>query len=121
MKQERKNMIDIKTTCNEVVTKIALGLTLPVESLDWITELIITRIKPLIDTRGKEPDNNILDVEGLADYLKVNKSWVYDQVKNSAIPYVKAGKFLRFRKSAIDKWIEMQTVRPLPSYNSRNK
>ncbi len=56
----------------------------------------------------------ILDVEGLAAYLRVNPSWIYKQLSLKAIPYFKTGKYPRFRKKEIDRWIEGQTARPVP-------
>ena len=56
----------------------------------------------------------ILDVKGLAEYLHVTPPWVYKQVSLKTIPYFKTGKYPRFRKKDIDKWIESQTARPIP-------
>ena len=50
----------------------------------------------------------IFTVESLAEYLQVYKS-----VSTKSIPYIKIGKYTRFKKSVIDKWVETQTVRPV--------
>lgn len=72
-------------------------------------------LKPMlaVNFRQHEPDI-ILTPETLAEYLQVDLSWVYKQVSLKTIPYFKSGKYTRFRKAAIDKWIETQSVRPVP-------
>jgi len=75
-----------------------------------ITQDVIKALKPLLS--GKGEDDSILDVDGLAKYLKVDESWVYKQVSLKTIPYFKTGKYTRFRQAAVDKWIDSQTVRP---------
>ena len=47
--------------------------------------------------------------EELASYLKVNKQWVYQKVHSKGIPHFHVGKYPRFRKSIIDKWLENET------------
>jgi excisionase family DNA binding protein len=52
--------------------------------------------------------------QGLAEYLHVEVSWIDKQITNRAIPYFKAGKYTRFKKSHIDRWIETLKVYPIP-------
>ena len=81
-------------------------LTLPPELVDLIADKVIEKLKPLLSGNGKSEDDVIFDVEGLAQYLKVKKQWVYEKVHNSGIPYYKVGKYPRFRKSKIDEWLQ---------------
>lgn len=82
------------------------------QDVEAISQRVLELLAPIIAkaSTGKEPDT-ILDVEGLAGYLKVDPSWIYKQVQLKAIPYIKTGKYIRFRKSAIDKYLERNTVR----------
>ena len=52
----------------------------------------------------------IMDVEELAQLLKVDKSWVYKQVQFKSIPHFHAGKYPRFKRKEIDDWIYQQSV-----------
>ena len=81
------------------------------EPRQQITQDVIHALKPFLNSRGG--DDLVLDVEGLAKYLQVDESWVYKQVSLKTIPYFKTGKYTRFRKAAVDKWIDSQTVRPV--------
>ena len=89
-------------------------ITLPPELVASIAAGVAEALKPLLSARKAE-DNAILDPDQLAEYLGVAKGWIYETASQKAIPYFKCGKFLRFRKSAIDAWITAQStpaVRP---------
>jgi predicted DNA-binding transcriptional regulator AlpA len=50
----------------------------------------------------------LFDVTGLSRYLGVEISWVYEHTARGSrvdIPFVKIGRFLKFRKSSIDAWL----------------
>ena len=82
--------------------------------IELIARQLADKLKPLLCKCPKPTDETIFDVKGLAQHLKVNESWVYNQVHLKNIPYFKCGKYPRFKKSAIDKWIEQETVQPIP-------
>ncbi len=86
------------------------------EDISAIAAEVAELLKPLLKGASlfNAGDDVIFDVQGLANYLKVEPSWVYKQVSHKAIPYFKNGKYTRFKKSIIDKWIEKQTVKPIP-------
>jgi len=48
----------------------------------------------------------ILTVDELSDYLKIPKSTIYKLVRERKIPSQKIGRHWRFRKEAIDHWLE---------------
>ena len=49
---------------------------------------------------------DVLTIEELAVYLKVSKSTLYKIVRQGDIPSQKVGRHWRFRKKAIDNWLE---------------
>jgi excisionase family DNA binding protein len=51
--------------------------------------------------------NDILTVEEVARYLKMQPQTVYKWAQEGRIPGTKLGKEWRFRKSIIDEWIDM--------------
>lgn len=89
------------------------------EDIEAIADKVIEKLKPLIAGNGKDEKDIIFTPETLAKYLQVDTSWVYKQVSLKTIPYFKSGKYTRFRKSVIDKWIESQTVRPISTLRLR--
>lgn len=44
----------------------------------------------------------LLTVDEIAQYLRVKKSWVYEQVGKRSIPVKRIGKYLRFRASEVE-------------------
>jgi excisionase family DNA binding protein len=77
-----------------------------------IARKVAEMLLPLIPSA--RPDDEVFDKQGLADYLKVDISWIDRQITNRAIPFFKAGKYTRFKKSHIDRWIENRKVDPIP-------
>ena len=74
--------------------------------IDTIVEKVVERLKPLLNNSNNSKYDELMDVKGLAKYLKVKESWVYEKVHTKQIPFQKAGRFTRFRKMQIDKWLE---------------
>lgn len=70
-----------------------------------VTQAVIRAIKPLL-SKGKAEDDTIFTVKTLAEYLHVSDQWVYERVQLNEIPFSKIGKFPRFRKSKIDRWLD---------------
>jgi excisionase family DNA binding protein len=50
--------------------------------------------------------SDVLTIEELATYLKIPKSTLYKLVREGKIPSQKIGRHWRFRKGAIDHWLE---------------
>lgn len=86
---------------------------LPDEFIEKVASRVIEAIKPLLlnTLKGEDP---IFDLEGLCKYLGVGKPWVYNKVHLNEIPYFKAGQFIKFRKSQIDKWTEANARKAIP-------
>ena len=48
----------------------------------------------------------VLTIDELAEYLKISKSTLYKLAQDGRIPAQKVGKHWRFRKAAIDRWLD---------------
>ena len=53
-----------------------------------------------------ERPGDVLTIEELSAYLKIPKSTLYKLVREGKIPCQKIGRHWRFRKEAIDRWLE---------------
>ena len=51
----------------------------------------------------------LMNVEELAEYVRLNKRTIYRLLKKGNIPAVKVGHKWRFNKEAIDKWLQPET------------
>jgi excisionase family DNA binding protein len=58
----------------------------------------------------KEPADQILTVPMLAEYLLCHPSTIYRLLKNKRIPGFRVGSDWRFRRSAIDQWLNKATI-----------
>jgi len=66
---------------------------------------------PLITARSpKEQPDQILTVPMLAEYLLCHPSTIYRLLKNKRIPGFRVGSDWRFRRSAIDQWLNKATI-----------
>jgi len=68
---------------------------------------VVKVMKPLLKhtTKRTTESNELMTVEELAKYLKVKKSSIYNKVHNRAVPFLKNGILLRFRRKDIDMWL----------------
>ena len=44
------------------------------------------------------------DVGGVANFLDVPVSWIYDRSRRNAIPLIRVGKYVRFDLDEIERW-----------------
>ncbi len=80
---------------------------------DAVSQKVLERLRPLLTNKDNGKDrSNLLSIEDLAEYLGVEKDWVYSHIKE--IPHSKVGRFPRFRKAEIDKWLEGNRVPMMP-------
>jgi excisionase family DNA binding protein len=92
------------------------------KDIELIAKRVAEVLQPLLlSIRPRENEDHLFDVKGLSQYLQVNPSWIYKQVSLKAIPYFKSGKYVKFRKATIDKWIDTKTIRPIPFEKAKNK
>jgi len=85
-------------------------LELPDTLVQAIAERVAVALKPHIAARKPEPPDAIMTPEQLSKYLQVTRQWIYERVSLGEIPRTRVGKYLRFRKSAIDRWLEDQSA-----------
>ncbi|GAG37344.1 unnamed protein product [marine sediment metagenome] len=62
----------------------------------------------------------LMDIEELAAYLKLEKQTIYNWLHEKKISGIKIGHVWRFDKGAIDRWLKAQTVNATP-HNSRKR
>lgn len=54
------------------------------------------------------PDEQMMDVEDIAEYLKVSQRWVRREAPGHGMALYGVGRFLRGYKSEIDGWVKQQ-------------
>jgi excisionase family DNA binding protein len=56
----------------------------------------------------QQMEKEYLNIIEVTEYLGIKKSTLYFHVKNRTIPHYRIGRLIRFRKQAIDQWMEEQ-------------
>jgi excisionase family DNA binding protein len=59
-----------------------------------------------VPSQGPHWDLDLLTPDDVCALLKVRKSWLYDAVESGAIEAIRLGKQLRFRPSALVRYLE---------------
>jgi excisionase family DNA binding protein len=57
-----------------------------------------------------EKPGDVMNIDELAEYLKLPKSTVYKLAQGGKVPGRKAGRQWRFHKEAIDRWLSENPV-----------
>src|SRR5271165_5593254 len=54
------------------------------------------------------PDSagDLLTAEEVASLLRMTPAWVYAQTRRRRIPHLRLGRYVRYRREALDEWIE---------------
>jgi excisionase family DNA binding protein len=66
-----------------------------------------------MDTKNIDIQENLMTVDELAAFLKVPRSWLYSRSRvapDNGFPIVKVGKYLRFRKDEVLRWLSMDSA-----------
>jgi excisionase family DNA binding protein len=87
-----------------------IELEIPDALAQTIADRVVASLKPVLAGMKPGVQDAILTPNQLADYLQISKQWVYERVSLGEIPHTRVGKYLRFRKSDIDKWMGSRSV-----------
>lgn len=49
---------------------------------------------------------SVITIDELSDYLKISRSTLYKLAREGKVPCQKVGRHWRFRREAIDRWLE---------------
>jgi len=60
-----------------------------------------------------EGKHKLLNVQEAADYLGLKVSTLYEWVSEKRIPYIKAGRLVKFDLADLDSFIEKSKVKPV--------
>ena len=78
--------------------------TLEKEDLTAIAKEVSKLLAPKFKESEKSSvKNTFFDIDELVEYLRLPKTWIYRQTSDGTIPFYRIGRYLRFKKSEIDK------------------
>ncbi len=89
-----------------------MKMELDADDVRKIAEAVAQTLAPfLAQTQARSPEDDFFDVPSLAAHLKVDASWIYQQVHARTIPFYKVGKYVRFKRSEISTWVEQNKTK----------
>ncbi len=50
--------------------------------------------------------DKLLTADEVADLIRVTRAWVYAETRRNAIPHLRLGRYVRYRRSAIEAWMQ---------------
>lgn len=54
---------------------------------------------------AREARDVLLTAEEVASFLRVTRGWVYAETRARRIPHVRLGRYVRYRRSAVEAWV----------------
>lgn len=57
-------------------------------------------------------DDKLLTADDVADLMRVTRAWVYAETRRNAIPHLRLGRYVRYRRAAIEAWMAQIERRP---------
>jgi excisionase family DNA binding protein len=58
------------------------------------------------ETTAERADRELLTAEEVAALLGIGVDWVWEQARKRQIPHIRLGRYRRFRRQAIQEWLE---------------
>lgn len=49
--------------------------------------------------------DQLLTADDVTDLMRVTRAWVYAETRRDALPHLRLGRYVRYRRSAIDAWM----------------
>ena len=57
-------------------------------------------------------DDKLLTADDVAELMRVTRAWVYAETRRNAIPHLRLGRYVRYRRTAIEAWMAQIERRP---------
>lgn len=72
-----------------------------------------------MDRAGRADE--LLTADEVAAMLRVTRAWVYSETRRGAMPHVRLGRYVRFRRDALEAWVREieQSARPAAHRTAR--
>ena len=89
-----------------------MKIDLEPSDIEQIAQKVVEMIRPMLSRYQDTGKEAIMDKKGLSEYLQLDVSWIDKNLYQ--LPYFKAGKYIRFKQSQIEKWIQGIEKTPSP-------
>lgn len=76
------------------------------EWLDEVESCRTRRTQHPTPVAQRPRQEGLMTVAEVCDLLSVKSSWVYEMTRRDEIPHVRVGRYVRFRRDDIDRWLD---------------
>jgi excisionase family DNA binding protein len=66
-------------------------------------------------------DGDLLTAAEVAAWLRVTPAWVYSETRRDRIPHVRLGRYVRYRREALEHWVERIEAAPTPGVGTSRR
>jgi excisionase family DNA binding protein len=63
--------------------------------------------------------DRLLTADDVAELMRVTRAWVYAETRRNALPHLRLGRYVRYRRSAIEEW--MRTIERGPASSTMRR
>ena len=57
------------------------------------------------ETAPRREQDPLLTADEVAALMRVTRAWVYAETRRDALPHLRLGRYVRYRRSAIEAWM----------------
>lgn len=57
------------------------------------------------ETQPQAEQDPLLTADDVAALMRVTRAWVYAETRRDALPHLRLGRYVRYRRSAIEAWM----------------
>lgn len=69
------------------------------------------------EPRDRDGRDQLLTADEVAELMQVTRAWVYAETRRNALPHLRLGRYVRYRRAAIEAW--MLTVERGPGRSAK--
>ena len=70
-------------------------------------------------SRPRPSPQDLLTAQEVAALLRVTTGWVYAETRSHRIPHLRLGRYVRYRRGALEAWINDVESPPRPNHSQR--
>ena len=57
------------------------------------------------EPRDRDGRDQLLTADEVAELMQVTRAWVYAETRRNALPHLRLGRYVRYRRAAIEAWM----------------
>lgn len=97
-----------------------MKIELESQDIEVVAQRVVELLKPYLSNIKQDEQDLVFDKKQLAAYLNIDVSWI-DKNYEEKLPHFHIGKYIRFKKSKIDKLADAHNTRAISLVKTSKK